>query len=52
MRGMSGAGGPQCEVWDNASLTSPDKTIQDNMLHRSIFLYIGTRFFKSIGTKR
>jgi len=29
--GVSGAGEPQCEVWDNASLISPDKTMQDNI---------------------
>ena len=45
VRGMSGAEEPQCEVWDKALLISPDKITQDNMLHRRIFLYTGTRFF-------
>lgn len=43
--GMSWAGEPQGDIWDNTSLISLDKTTQDNMLHRSIFLHRGTRFF-------
>lgn len=34
--GVGGPGDPQCEVWDNTSLISPGKTMQDKMLHTSI----------------